>query len=416
VSNPDRWLFFQLGAREHYALPRSFHQRGELAALFTDAWIDPRSPWRAMLGRLSPRLQSRFEPTLRDARVEHFTGSLLWFEARRALMGRTGTWDDIIARNRWFQHRAVQRLAKTGLLAPGGSGRSIVHAFSYAARDVFAAAKSAGHLTVLAQIDPGIMEEELVRQACLERRELLPDWTPAPREYWDKWQEECHLADIIVVNSEWSRCGLVGNGIPSEKIVTLPLMYENANPTLPAGKTFPDRFDRSNPLTVLFLGNVSVRKGMAEMLEAIELLQGAPVRFWFVGPIEVRIPERVRANSNVQWFGPVPRAKVHEFYRDSHAFILPTLSDGFGLTQLEAQAWGLPVIASRNCGEVVRHGENGLILPEVSGVTIAQAIESILKTPDQLPEMSQRSQETVKEFSSERVLPKYVSAVKQIAG
>lgn len=413
MSNPDRWLFFQLGAREHYALPRSFHQRKQLAALFTDAWVDPRSPWRALLW-FSPRLLSRYEPKLRDARIEHFTGSLLWFEAWRTLKGRVSNWDDILARNRWFQYRAVQRLAKTGLLAPGDRGRSIVHAFSYAARDIFAVAKNAGHLTVLAQIDAGIMDEEIIRQACLERRKLLPDWSPAPREYWDQWREECELADIIVANSEWSRRGLVGKGISSEKIATIPLMYENANPTPPTAKTFPGRFDRSNPLTVLFVGNVSVRKGMAEMLEAIELLQGAPVRFWFVGPIKVRIPERVRANSNVQWFGPEPRAKVHEFYRDSHVFILPTLSDGFGLTQLEAQAWGLPVIASKNCGEVVRHGENGLILPEVSGVTIAQAIESILKSPDQLPKMSQRSQKTVKEFSSERVLPKYASAVKQI--
>jgi glycosyltransferase involved in cell wall biosynthesis len=40
--------------------------------------------------------------------------------------------------------------------------------------------------------------------------------------------------------------------------------------------------------------------------------------------------------------------------------ILPTLSDGFALTQLEALAYGCPVIASQFCGEVVTPGP-GLI-------------------------------------------------------
>src|SRR5262249_30646208 len=96
----DRWVFFQLGAREHYAVPRALHERGTLAALFTDAWADPSSA----LKRLSSRLVTRFEPRLKDARVEHFTSSLLLFEARRAFLRSWGTnsWDDIIARNRWF--------------------------------------------------------------------------------------------------------------------------------------------------------------------------------------------------------------------------------------------------------------------------------------------------------------------------
>ena len=87
----NKRLFFQLGAREHYALPRAFQAHGTLAALFTDTWIDPRSSYCAALGRLSSRLVARFEPSLKDARVEHFTNSLIWFEARRALLGKRRT-------------------------------------------------------------------------------------------------------------------------------------------------------------------------------------------------------------------------------------------------------------------------------------------------------------------------------------
>jgi glycosyltransferase involved in cell wall biosynthesis len=410
----DKWLFFQLGAREHYVLPRSLYERGMLAALYTDAWADPRSSWYPVLKRLSPRLTNRFEPRLKDARVEHFTNSLIWFEARRVLSGNRNPegWQHIIARNMWFQRRVVKRLVSSRLVA--GGRRAAFHAFSYAARDIFAFAKRAGHLTVLQQIDPGLAEEELVGDRYRRHSELALDWTPAPREYWQDWLEECRLADAIVVNSEWSRSGLVAKGMPSRKIVIIPLMYDSAELVRPCNRTFPGRFHESAPLKVLFLGNLCVRKGIAEMLEALDLLRGAPVRFRFVGPSEVRLPGRLRANQNVEWHGAVPRAEVHEFYRQSHVFILPTHSDGFGLTQLEAQTQGVPVIASSNCGEVVRHGENGLLLPEVSGSAIAEAIEAILKEPARLRAMSMRSKQIAGEYSSDRIIPKFVAGVTRV--
>ena len=69
-----------------------------------------------------------------------------------------------------------------------------------------------------------------------------------------------------------------------------------------------------------------------------------------------------------------PRVTVESYYCDADVFILPTLSDGFGLTQLEAQAWKLPVIASRYCGDVVRDGFNGVVLEEVSARAIADVL------------------------------------------
>jgi hypothetical protein len=67
-----------------------------------------------------------------------------------------------------------------------------------------------------------------------------------------------------------------------------------------------------------------------------------------------------------------------------------------------------------NCGEVVRHGENGLLLQEVSGRAIAAMIEAILEDPTQLPAMSMRSKYTAAEFSVERIIPKFVAGVTQI--
>jgi glycosyltransferase involved in cell wall biosynthesis len=58
---------------------------------------------------------------------------------------------------------------------------------------------------------------------------------------------------------------------------------------------------------------------------------------------------------------------------------------------LEAQSWKLPVIASRQCGEVVRDGVNGVVLDEVSGEAIARVLLEFLRTPDLLSAMSANS-------------------------
>jgi glycosyltransferase involved in cell wall biosynthesis len=127
------------------------------------------------------------------------------------------------------------------------------------------------------------------------------------------------------------------------------------------------------------------------LLEAVKLLSGEPVEFWFVGPIQVRVPQELKLHPQVRWFGVAPRVTVESYYRDADVFILPTLSDGFGLTQLEAQAWKLPVIASRYCGDVVRNGINGVILEEVSARAIAEVIRGFLRSPERLSAMSVRA-------------------------
>ena len=131
----------------------------------------------------------------------------------------------------------------------------------------------------------------------------------------------------------------------------------------------------------LVLGSIDLRKGVAPMFEAIRLLRGEAVEFWFVGPSRVAIPDDMRSCPNVRWVGAVPRSETGRYYRDADVFLFPTFSDGFGLTQLEAQAWKLPIIATKYCGEVVKDGVNGIVLAEPTGMAIATAVRRCLADP-----------------------------------
>jgi glycosyltransferase involved in cell wall biosynthesis len=85
---------------------------------------------------------------------------------------------------------------------------------------------------------------------------------------------------------------------------------------------------------------------------------------------------------NVRILGPVDKATTERLYREADVFLFPTLSDGFGLTQLEALGHGLPVIASMNCGRVVEDRVSGLVLSEVMPVAIAEAVMELVRDRD----------------------------------
>lgn len=237
-------------------------------------------------------------------------------------------------------------------------------------------------MAILGQIDPAITEENIVADAVRHHALLKPDWERAPPAYWSRWREECAIADRIVVNSPWTRDGLVEAGIDAAKLAVVPLAYEGRGAAI--HRDYPPRFTDKRPLRVLFLGSLVIRKGIAELLDAATLLTDSPVEFHLVGHEAIAIPPDAMANPRIIRHGPVARGRVAAHYVAADVFILPSLSDGFGLTQIEAQANGLPVIASRQCGDVVRDGVDGLLLAEVSSDEIARAIRRYLEDPASL--------------------------------
>ena len=361
---PINWICCQLGAREHYAVPRALQRDGLLAGLITDMWM---------------RRAGRFHPGLAGARVAAPNLAALTFELKASLARENG-WKLISRRNEWFQHRALAKLRRTA------NGNHTIFAYSYAAAELFKFARQRGWRTVLGQIDPGPAEERIVA-----RLQTNGKWKPAPKAYWDNWRDECSLADEIVVNSRWSKDALLSEGVPEEKIKIIPLAYESSTGSHSLQRLYPRTFSAERPLRVLFLGQINLRKGVGQLLDAVQLLKGEPVEFWFVGPTQISVPQDLRLHPQCRWLGAAPRVAVDSYYRDADVFILPTLSDGFGLTQLEAQSWKLPVIASRYCGEVVRDGYNGVLLDEVSGEAIANVLREFLRAPHTLSAMSVRS-------------------------
>ena len=378
-----RWICCQLGGREQYAVPRSLQAVGALDCLVTDAWVPPGN----LFSIIGPKLRERFHPDLARARVAAWNSGLLVFETVARLKRLSG-WRLILARNRWFQRKVASFLAGYQLSAL--NSQPILFSYSYTALKPLQFAKSKGWMTVLCQIDPGPVEEEIVAAEAGREPLLAPNWRPAPANYWESWRKECDLADRIVVNSQWSVDALAKTGIPKQKLSLIPLTFENNAPSV-LPKKYPKRFTLARPLRVLFLGQINLRKGIARLLRAVRSFHSQPVEFLMVGPIQIKIPKDLRSNRKIQWVGPVARNEVQNYYEQADVFILPTLSDGFGLTQLEAFALRLPVIASRRCGDMVIDRVNGLLLEEPTEVAIEEALRFCLHNPNQLAHFSENA-------------------------
>jgi glycosyltransferase involved in cell wall biosynthesis len=325
-------------------------------------------------------MRGRFHPGLTGARVEAANLTALANE----IVFRIGPGcreSRTSAHNSRFGGFAASAIGRTAVK----SKHVVVFAYSYAALAAFRAAKRQGWYTVLGQIDPGPVEEDIVA-ALHESDHGLGEFHRFPPAYWENWREEIRLSDLVLANSNWSLNCLKKTDLDKDKMRLVPVSY--TTPMSVFKRTYPDHFTRERPLRVLFLGQIGARKGAHVAYDACRRLKDEAVEFTFVGPEQLKRPRRSAGLDNVRWAGSVARTEVGKFYAAADVFLFPTLSDGFGITQLEAQAWALPVIASRNCGEVVAHGRNGLVLDKISPEGITSALLFLLRNPATLPQLS----------------------------
>lgn len=272
--------------------------------------------------------------------------------------------------------------------------------------------KERGAKCVVCQMDPSSVEVDLVK---LEEQKWR-GWAKAPllvpEEYFTWRKTEWALADIVMVNSAWTRDALVKLGVPFDKIAIIPLAYEVEN----LSEDPPPIRSESEPLRVLFLGQANLRKGIPYLLEAAAQLRGEPVQIDIVGPIGISDRHVVSAPPNVRFHGAAPRSLTREFYEMADIFVLPTISDGFALTQLEAMSHGLPVIVTPNCGEVVRDGIDGLIIPPANATALANAIRTVLEDPERHQAMREEALKNVQRFGLDQLAKNLGSLETRLTG
>ena len=193
----------------------------------------------------------------------------------------------------------------------------------------------------------------------------------------------------IVVVSEGIREELLQAGIAEKKIQVLPNGVSHGPDAPKAQKLRNEKRSAlnltANDLVVGYLGRLSEEKGLAYLVEAVGRLQGQglPVKLLLVGegPSRVHLHElskKMLYNESVIFTGF--QENVEQWLPVMDAFALPSRTEGTPLALLEAMAARIPVVASAVGGvpKIVRHGENGLLVPTESPVELADALAKVL--------------------------------------
>jgi glycosyltransferase involved in cell wall biosynthesis len=379
----SKWICSQIGAREHFAVPRALHQGGKLVTLYTDFWAGPILR-NFSFGKLRP-LAARFHSDFihQPALVRSWNFRALAWELRLRRKFGQNPYHGFIEVGQRFARRVREDLKRRTDLNPN----SVFFAYDTGALETLVWCREQKIKCVLNQMDPNRVEVELVRA---EEKQWL-GWAAqpiqVPEEYFIRREQEWAFADRVVVNSEFSRQALIRQGVPPEKLLVIPLCYEAKNEgannsSAVEDKNVSSKISAATPLRVLFLGQVILRKGIQYLLAAARQLEREPIHFDVVGPIGISQAAISSAPSNVTFHGRTGRDQAAAWYRRSHVFVLPTLSDGFAITQLEAMANGLPVIATPNCGEVVSDGADGFVVPPRDVEALAQTFRKYLANLD----------------------------------
>ena len=390
------------GAREHFLAARALHRRGCLATLVTD-WYSPLPPhWASRAKRLGPGVARALGAGATDlprAKILAFNSFGLASRWELSRAEKKGCLIEAMARN---DQDFARRVAQARL-----PGHDVFLGYSYAALEALQAERERGMLTLVDQIDPGRMEWDIIQEEAARWPQYAGPMEVAPVGYYERAVAEWKVAQLILVNSAWSRSALVKQGADPARIAVIPLAYEAA----PSTATPPER--RDGTLSVLWLGSVILRKGIAYLMEAAKQLAGEPVRFVVAGPSELRPEVMAQAPSSIQWLGQVPRSEVARLYQSADVFVLPTLSDGFAITQVEALAYGRPVVTTPNCGDVVEDGRTGFIVPARDATALADALRRFVRDPRLAGAMRPACLETAARFSIDAFADRLTSIIRK---
>jgi len=168
------------------------------------------------------------------------------------------------------------------------------------------------------------------------------------------------VADTVTVASSFAARTYVEAGVPADKLHVIPLgvRLENFRKTTePPAESF----------NVLFAGSISLRKGVPYLLEAFARLRKANKRLRLAGHVDASLKEIMGRLplDGVEFLGSLAPQQLAETMSRSHALVLPSVEDGFGMVMAQAMACGCPVICSTNTGgpDLLTDGVEGFVVP-----------------------------------------------------
>lgn len=225
---------------------------------------------------------------------------------------------------------------------------------------------------------------------------------------------EYDASDFITTPSTFARASFLNRGFAPEKILQIPCgmdveFFAAPVHSPPHSRIKPGESSINPRFRLLFVGQLQIGKGIHHLLNAWRALK-LPVHtteLLLVGNMQRDLKillNRTGVPAGVRIIPGVSRDTLKQIYSTAHAFVLPSIQDGFGMVIGEAMASGLPIIASMNTGapDIITHGVHGLLVPAGDVDALTQAILMLYQNPDMRVFMGAAGSHLIKKFSWQR--------------
>ncbi|MBV1923518.1 MAG: glycosyltransferase family 4 protein [Flavobacteriaceae bacterium] len=178
-------------------------------------------------------------------------------------------------------------------------------------------------------------------------------------------------------------------------------------------------------LNLITVGNVTQRKGQHNVINAIpELLKSYPnLKYNIVGIPTEKDKIKILVNDlgvekNVEFYGKVSEEKKCDLLANSSIFFMLSEQttngdiEGFGIAILEANAFGVPAIGSKDCGieDAIDHQETGCLVHPTDIASIVKAVNVINES---YSDYSRKANLWSKDFSWDKIVLKYLEIIKK---
>ena len=159
----------------------------------------------------------------------------------------------------------------------------------------------------------------------------------------------------------------------------------------------------SRKLKILYVGSISIAKGINYLIDIIEELNNEDIEFGVIGvpnkeEDEVLL-EKLLSFEAVKYYGSVPHKQIINKYKEYDAFIFTSIIEGFGMVTLEAMSMGLPCIVNEYCSSVVKNRINGFVVNNINKESYINVIREIKNNNKLLREISFNAYNESKNYS-----------------
>lgn len=215
--------------------------------------------------------------------------------------------------------------------------------------------------------------------------------------------------DAFIAHTMSERKWLISKGIPSSKVALVRF------PAIPS-ELINYEGNSENLGDIVYLSRIVRRKGLHVLLKALSIVKNFnKFKVSIAGPPDLQYLEslkiltrQLRLESNVSFTGIVSEEKKHGFIKSHKIFVLPSLEEYTPGVLLEAQALGVPVIATRvgAVPEMLIEGKTGLLVQPNNPHELAEAINTLIQNEDLRRKFSMKAREWAKNFTLESAVSK----------